>query len=206
LSRLVGRPLYNWIAANRGRLSALMNTKRWRQRLIYPAMSLFVAWHTFVMLVGPNGSATASSIRSALIQPYLSLFRLESTWAFFAPSVGKHSLFRYVIVDDAGHEHTFVPVDGLSRFLPSDYWFRNSYYDIIEVPELHAAFFAALFCREHAALHPASISLQAVQEQEFTPEDQLRGERPLDPEFVQVDTLLHTACDNQVDAGAREQR
>jgi hypothetical protein len=170
-----------------------MISKQWRERLIYLAMSLFVAWHTFAMVVGPNSSVTAQSARF-LLQPYLSLFRLESTWSFFAPSVGKHSQFRYVIEDRAGKEHTFVPVDELNWVLPSDYWFRNWYYGTIEFPEIHGDFFAALFCRKHAALDPVSVTLLAIQEQDFWPEDHLNGKHPLDPDFVAVDTLKKVAC------------
>jgi len=157
------------------------------------AMSLFVGWHTLAIVVGPNSSATAQSFRF-LLQPYLSLFRLESTWAFFAPNVGKHSQFRYVIEDTAGKEHTFVPSHELNWYLPTDIWFKNWYYAIIEFPEIYGDFFAALFCRKHASLDPVSITLVAIQEQDFRPEDHLRGNHPLDPEFVIVDTLKRVKC------------
>jgi len=200
LSRLIGHPIYNWVAANRSRLSAMMISRQWRNGLTYVAMSLFVGWHTFVMVVTPNPSWAARSIR-AVIQPYISLFRIESTWAFFAPSVGKHSLFRYVIEDSAGGQHTFVPVRELSRYFPSDYWIRNAYYEIIRYPAIQGPFFAAEFCREQAALRPVSITLQAVQEQPFDPADELRGKNPLDPEFIRVDTLFHASCNNEPDLG-----
>jgi hypothetical protein len=174
-----------------------MMSKPWRERLTYAAMSLFVGWHSFIMLVAPNSSQTAEAIR-AVVQPYLSFFRLESTWAFFAPSVGKHSQFRYVIEDSSGKEHVFVPVLELNRLLPSDFWIRNSYYGLIESPGNFGQFFAAKFCRKHAALHPTSITLQAIQEQDFWPDDYLRGMNPLDPEFVKVDTLSWAPCEDQI--------
>jgi hypothetical protein len=172
---------------------AAMISKEWRERLIFLAMSLFVAWHTFAMLVAPNSSATAQSLRTVL-QPYLSLFRLDSNWAFFAPSAGKHSQFRYVVTDADGREHTFLPGQQVNWYLPTDMWFKNWYYTIIESPEIFSDFFAAMACREHAALKPASVTLLAIQEQDFSPEDHLRGKHPLDPEFIAVVTLKHVAC------------
>jgi predicted DCC family thiol-disulfide oxidoreductase YuxK len=192
-SRLLGRPIYDWIAANRSRLSGTAILKRWRQRLLYSAMSLFVGWHTFVMLVGPNNSETAAAARR-WAQPYLSFFRLESTWSFFAPTVGKHSQFRYVIQDRAGEEHTFVPVRELNPYVPSFYLFKHSYDTVTTFPELHGGFFAAMFCREHAALQPFYISLQVSLEREFLPADQLAGKHPLDPDFTEVETLLQVPC------------
>lgn len=173
-----------------------MISKRWRERLIYLAMSLFVGWHTLTMVLGPNSSSTAQSFR-VVLQPYLSLFRLDNNWAYFAPSAGKHSQFRYVITDVGGREHTFVPSRELNWYLPTDMWFKNWYYTIIEFPDNFGDFFAALFCREHAALKPVSITLLAIQEQDFSPEDHLRGKHPLDPEFIAVDTLKHVECPNE---------
>jgi hypothetical protein len=170
-----------------------MISKQWRERLVYLAMSLFVAWHTLVMVVGPNTSATAQSLR-VVLQPYLSLFRLDSTWAFFAPSAGRHSQFRYVIKDAGGREHTFVPGKQVNWYLPTDMWFKNWYYTIIEFPETFGDYFAAMACREHAALKPVSVTLLAIQEQDFTPEDHLRGGHPLDAEFIEVMTLRHVVC------------
>ena len=176
-----------------------MTAKQWRKRLIYLAMSLFVGWHTLVMVLGPNNSQMAQSSR-VLLQPYLSLFRLDNTWAFFAPSAGKHSQFRYVITDVGGREHTFVPSQGLNWYLPTDVWFKNWYYTIIEFPETFGDFFAEMFCREHATLKPVSITLLAIQEQNFSPEDHLLGKHPLDSEFIIVDTLKHVECPNEATA------
>jgi len=177
-------------------MGTVMVSRQWRKRLTYLAMSLFVGWHTLAMVLGPNSSATAQASR-VVLQPYLSLFRLDSTWAFFAPSVGKHSQFRYVITDANGRDHTFVPNEELNWYLPTDIWFKNWYYTIIEFPETFGDFFAQLFCRQHADLKPVSITLLAIQEQPFSPEDHLRGKRPLDPEFITVDTLKHVECLNE---------
>jgi len=201
-SRLRGHPVYQWVAASRSRLPAMTIPQRWRERLLYSAMSLFVAWHAFIMLVGPNSSETAGSIRR-LVQPYLSFFRLESTWSFFAPSVGKHSQFRYVIEESAGHARTFVPVPELNSLLPSYYLIKHSYDAVVAFPELHAELFAAMFCRKHAALRPSYVTLQVALEQEFSPADQLAGKNPLDPDFVKVETLLRVPCESEADAGVQ---
>jgi hypothetical protein len=193
LGRLLDRPIYDWITANRSRLADTEIVKRWRERFLYSAMSLFVGWHTFIMLVGPNSSETAAAARR-WAQPYLSLFWLESTWGFFAPSVGRHSQFRYVIQDRAGEEHTFVPARELNPYLPSYYLLKHSYDEIIVFPELHAEFFAAMLCRKHAALHPMYIGLQRSLDRKFSPADQLAGKHPFDPDFTQVDTLVHVPC------------
>src|SRR5215472_18059786 len=69
--------------------SGMIRTQ-WRDRLIYLAMSGFVAWHTLAMVLAPapDNSVIAQSLRG-LMQPYLTLFSLDNLWDFFAPTVGK---------------------------------------------------------------------------------------------------------------------
>src|SRR5260370_30682135 len=61
----------------------------WRQRLTYLVMSAFVAWHTLAMVIAPapESSVLVQTLRAAL-QPYLTLFRLDNPWNFFAPTIG----------------------------------------------------------------------------------------------------------------------
>lgn len=171
-----------------------MISKRWRERLTYTAMSLFVVWHTLAVVVAPTPeSGVAQSLRG-LLQPYLTLFWLDNSWDFFAPDIGTGSKLRYVIEDSAGKSYAFVPIDEISWYHPMYrriiYWFDA----IIEEPDSYADRAAELFCRKHAALRPVSISLIQVQEMEFTPQDHLSGKHPLDPEFVTETTLKHVAC------------
>jgi len=176
----------------------VMISIQWRERLTYLMMSLVVGWHGFAIVVAPapDSSATVQSFR-LLLQPYLSLFRLDNAWNFFAPSVGRHSQFRYVIEDTAGKEHTFVPSQELNWSIPRYVWWREFKYlydGIMEAPEIRGDAIAALLCRKHASLDPVSIPLLQIQEQDFRPEDHLRGKHPLDPEFVTVNTLRRVNC------------
>jgi len=171
----------------------------WRERLAYLAMSVFVAWHTFAIVVAPNSSVTAQSLRS-IVQPYLSLFRLDSNWAFFAPSAGRHSQFRYAIIGGDGREHVFVPSRELNWYLPNDIWFKNWYYTIIEFPDAFGDFFAAYACRKHADLKPVLITLQAIHESNFSPADHLAGKHPLSPEFTTLDALRDIECPNATES------
>lgn len=173
--------------------AAAVPSPRWRARLIYLAMSAAVAFHTFAMVIMPNGSTTGESLRG-LVQPYLSLLALEGTWTFFAPTVGKDSQFRYVVEDASGREHTFAPLKQVRWFLPSYYWVRGLYYEVIDDPDKFGGYFAAMACRQHAALQPVSVMMIEIKEQEFRPEDYLNGKRPFDPEFVTENPLKRVDC------------
>jgi hypothetical protein len=132
-----------------------------------------------------------------LLHPYLSLFRLDTTWNFFAPSVGRHAQFRYVIEDSAGTEHTFVPTEESSWFLPRYVWWREFKYlydGVMESSDTRGDSVAALLCRMHASLEPVAVTLLQLQEQDFWPEDYLLGKRPLDPEYVSLNALTRVAC------------
>ena len=174
-----------------------MISKPWRDRLGYLAMSFFVVWHAMAIVIGPapEDSPPIESLR-VLFRPYLTLFRLENTWAFF-DRVSRSAQFRYVLGDAAGKDYTFVPIEEFKWFHPRYNWFERAYWYIMENPELHGDYFAGYFCRQHAALKPVSITLLAILEQDFWPDDRLQGHEPLDPEFVTVSTLKWAACPQQ---------
>jgi hypothetical protein len=174
-----------------------MTSMQWRERLTYLAMSLVVAWHSTALIVAPmpNGSTMAQTF-GALLQPYLSLLRLDNQWNFFVP-VGRHAQFRYVVEDAAGKQHVFTPVDeasgSVARYVM---WreFKYLYEGVMEAPAIRGERITTLLCQKHAALNPASVTLLQVQELDFWPDDYLRGRRPLEPEFTFVSTLTHIMC------------
>jgi hypothetical protein len=172
-----------------------MVSQRWRARLTYAAMSAFVAWHTLATVLGPapDTSGTAKGLRAAF-QPYLSLFRLDNQWDFFAPNVGRGFQLRYIVEDSAGNHHPFVPDRELSQFHPGFFWFRSWYYAVIDESATYADSAAAYFCRKHAALHPVAIILLDAEQKDFTPEDRVNGKHPRDPEFVTVSTVKKVEC------------
>jgi hypothetical protein len=172
-----------------------MITERWRRRLIYGAMSAFVAWHTLAMVIAPapDRSPSAQALRG-LVQPYLSFFRLDNQWDFFAPNVNRLSDLQYIIEDSAGNHHSFAPGADLRWFYPTSIWFKAWYYAIMENPELYADSAAAIFCRQHAALRPTAVTLLEYQEGVIAPEDHLKGKHPLDEEFVTVKPVKRVLC------------
>jgi hypothetical protein len=177
-----------------------VNSIPWRQRLTYLAMSLVVAWHSVAMMVSPapNGSEIVYALR-LVFHPYLAFFRLETPWNFFAP-VGKHAEFRYVVVDGAGQEHTFVPSEEPARSLSRYVWWRELKYfndGIMASPQFRGDAAGALLCQRHAALKPRSVTLLEVAEQNYGRADELLGKRPLDPEFAVIVPLRSVACPNR---------
>jgi len=170
---------------------------RWRARLTMLAMSLLVGWHSLALFVAPApaDSATVQALRSVL-QPYLSLLRLDTGWGFFSP-VGKHAQFRYVIKDGQGIDHTFVPTEEPATSIAKYVWWREWKYlfdGIMESAEARASSLGPLLCREHPELDPLFVTLLKIQEENYLPDDVLNGKRPLDPEYVTVDTLIRVPC------------
>lgn len=171
-----------------------MNSQQWRERLAYLAMSVFVGWHTLAIVIAPAPDSRMIERLRLLLQPYLTLFSLDTKWDFFTPDVSRKNQFRYVIRDSAGKEQTFVPADELNRLSPSFNWFRLWYVTVMGSPDVHGDSVAAFFCRKHTALRPASITLLEIQEGYFWPDDHLNGKHPLDSEFVTVNTLKRVTC------------
>lgn len=169
--------------------------KVWRERLMYAGVSVFVVWHTLAMIVAPapDSSDLVRGMRT-VFGPYLHFFRLDNKWGFFAPEVASGVILRYVIKDDAGVLHRFDPDAALNWFHPSSIWFRSLYLELLENPEDLGETFAAFFCRKHAELHPVTITLFVVDQEDYGPLDRLRGKEPLDPEFVKVSPVKSFEC------------
>jgi hypothetical protein len=169
--------------------------KPWRERLLYLAMSVFVVWHTLAIVVAPapDSSVMVQSLRR-LLHPYLSLFRLDNKWDFYAPNIGKGHQFRYIVEDAAGTSRTFMPTDDLNPYHPMHWWFRAWYDAIIDQPDVYGDAAAARLCRQHAALQPVAVTLLSLEEKDFSPADHLSGKHPLDSDFVTVNTLKRVKC------------
>jgi hypothetical protein len=175
-----------------------MISNAFRERLIYGAMSAFIAWQTLAIVVAPapQSSVIVQGLR-AVLQPYLTLFWLDSTWDFFAPSVDTSFTsrqFLYVVEDNAGKKLFFMPEAEFSWLEPRYFWFRDWHLAIIDSPEDYADIAAAFYCRKHAALHPVAVTLLAAYEKPFTRTDFLARKKRWDPEFVTVDTIKNVKC------------
>lgn len=173
-----------------------MISQQWRSRLTYAAMSLFVAWHGVGTMIAPapDVSEFIRAVRVPL-QPYLSLFRLDNRWGFFAPDVSRGTRFRYIIEDVAGNHHPFNPTENLNWIHPSFFWVWYWFDAIVANPDMYADSAGAYLCRKHASLRPVSVIMFALEPGEFTPEDQLAGKHPTDSEFVTITTVKRVSCE-----------
>ena len=118
-------------------------------------------------------------------------------WSFYAPDVRVEPEFRYVVEDASGERHTFVPADKLSRYHPTDIWVKDWYIHVMDNPETYSEFVAAYLCREHASLHPVSITLLEIDQKEFSPAGPTERKTPLRSEFLDKKTLATVQCPNQ---------
>jgi len=172
-----------------------MISKTWRDRMTYAAMSAFLAWHTAAIVIAPapDVSKAAQAARGPF-QAYLDLFRLDSRWDFFAPYIGMESEFRYIVEDQAGTQHFFRPTQGLNWFHPTFIWSWALSEAVVWYPETYAVSAGAYLCRKHAALHPAAVIMLEAEVRYFTPEDQLAGKHPSDPQFVTEKNMERVEC------------
>jgi hypothetical protein len=171
-----------------------MISNRWRQRLTFLMMSAFVTWHTLALVIAPApDSSVLVQTPRALLQPYLTFFRLDNPWNFFAPTIGGAEL-RYIIEDAAGASTTFAPAEQTNWFQPEYLWLRDWQYAVMDDPELYAERAGALLCRKHASLRPVSITFVQRAPGDFTPEDELNGKHPMDPEFVKITPVQTMQC------------
>ena len=160
-----------------------MISEKLRERLAYAAMSAFVAWHTLAMVIAPAPDSDVTKLVRVALQPYLTFFRLDNQWDFFAPTVGEGSRLRYDIQDRTGKTHAFLPADELHWYHPNFLWFRSWYYRIIDDPDNYADNAAAVLCRKHAALQPLAITFYEIQEEQIHARGLSSGKKRMDPGF-----------------------
>ena len=172
----------------------ILTSEKLRTRLTYAAMSALVAWHTFAMVVAPAPESDVTTLARVVLQPYLTFFRLDNQWDFFAPSVAEGSRLRYDVMDRTGKVQAFLPAEEERWYHPGFLWFRSWYYRIIDDPDTYGDNAAAVFCRKHAALQPLVITFYEVQEEKFTREDYLSGKSRMDPGFFNVRMLRGIRC------------
>jgi hypothetical protein len=171
-----------------------MISQKLRERLVYVAMSALVTWHTLAMVLAPAPGSDVTNLARIALQPYLTVFRLDNQWDFFAPTVGEGSRLRYDIQDKTGKVHVFLPADELHWYHPNFLWFRSWYYRIIDDPENYADSAAVVLCRKHAALQPLAITFYEILEERFTREDYLAGKQRMDAGFFTVQMLKGVRC------------
>jgi hypothetical protein len=169
--------------------------KELRKRLVYMAMSAFVAWHTMAIMVAPasDNSALVQALRP-VFDPYLSLFRLNNKWNFYAPDVGRGHQLRYVVENADGTGQSIIPTDEWNWYHPGYWWYRAWNDAIISSPDFYADRTIATLCRKHHELRPTAITLTVLHEQDFMPADHLSGKHPLDAEFVVESMIKRGPC------------
>src|SRR5262249_12735511 len=145
------------------------------------------------MVVAAVPESVMTRAARAVVDPYLMLFNLDNYWGFF-DDVGTSYQFRYIVEDAAGQQHTFIPADELSRFSPSFIWLLDHYRLVMDYVDTYGDVTVAELCQEHAALHPAAITLLSVVGKPFGPEDRRAGKHPLDQEFITVKPLKTIQC------------
>jgi hypothetical protein len=171
-----------------------MISEKLRGGLAYLAMSALIAWHTLAMVIAPAPDNDVTELARAALQPYLTFFRLDNQWDFFAPTVGEGSRLRYDIMDRTGKVQAFLPAEEQRWYHPGFLWFRSWYYRIIDDPDAYGDNAAAVFCRKHAALQPLAITFYEIQEERFTRDDYLSGKSRMDPGFFTVRMLRGIRC------------
>jgi hypothetical protein len=171
-----------------------MISKLGRSRLIYCLMSMLVTWHTAAMIIAPAPKSYATDALRGVFGPYLEFFGLDNRWDFYAPVVGYGRIFRVVVEDREGIHHEFTPIDDVSWYLPSYWWFSAWYEAIWRTPQAFKDAYVATVCEKYRSLHPVSVRLIGIQQNDFTPEDYFNGHQPLDADFVTQTELGEARC------------
>ncbi len=166
----------------------------WRRRLLYAAMSALLAWHVAAIVIAPVPDSELTRQARKLLEPYLTLLGLDNGWSFFAPHVENGIIFRYEVEATGGARHIYNPSEVMKWYHPDRRWTRDRFGGMLEETVRYADAVGAALCKAHAELRPVSVTLIQVEQKDFDPEDRLAGKSPLDPEFLETQTVKSVPC------------
>lgn len=167
---------------------------RYVRALLWVLASLFLVWHSLVLVVTPAPSSYLQKIFQDLSWPYVRFFQLESGWGFFAPEPVRGKQLRYVVLDARNRRQEYRLTESLQRLSPSYLRYTTLYGNIHPGRPGLMKSAARYLCRRHAGDLPRSITFIVRHQLLITPEEYEAGKRSLTPEFIRTETLQPISC------------
>ena len=123
-------------------------------------VSLFLIFHLFGVLIGPNPNSFLGQSVAPVYRPYLNFFGLGSTWSFFAPEPFYHPIYIDYVLNLKGK----MPLSGRFPEEKSPYWMRDRQNRrmglariILSSDDNVRNMFVHYLCREHPDLESANL-------------------------------------------------
>ena len=160
-------------------------------------LSLFLAWHSFVMIIGPAHPSYLRVRVEPLLKPYQRFLSQDNQWGFFAPAPAGHRALRYRIMDSAGRTRLFALSEALKRSDPSFHRYVQFYGVLHTMPSSYLESAARHLCRRHADMHPRYIQFVVLYESALPPEFYLEGKVPSGAEFYREERLRPIRCEER---------
>ncbi len=167
---------------------------RYVRALLWVLASLFVVWHSLVLIVTPAPSSYLQKIFQDLSWPYVRFFQLESGWGFFAPEPVRGKQLRYVVLNARHQSQEYRLTESLQRSSPSYLRYTTLFGNIHPGRPALMKSAAQYLCRRHAGDSPRSITFIVRHQLLITPEEYETGKRSLTPEFIRIETLPPVPC------------
>lgn len=167
-----------------------------KRRIGYLVASVFVIWHTTaIVFVGPWPFENKFwRVLAPYFSTYIYSLQLGADWKFYAPDVALGSVLRYVVTSaENGRRYQFNLTEALRRSGPSYYRYTTTYLYVIDYPAFKTDFLKYL-CKKHLDLSPATVDLDIFLQRRLGPEDYLRGDRPLDANYLRGRDVATFSC------------
>lgn len=160
------------------------------RRLGYALFSLFILWHVAaITIVGPFSK---SYLRDGLMQVfggYLSFFKLDRSWPFYAPNPAYGRIMRYETIDGDGKRALYPLTQARDKFDHAYFRYTNFYFYLFNNPQYSKArgydvSVARYLCGQHANDKTVAINFIVLNQKRLTYLDYQQGKRPQDPDFL----------------------
>lgn len=168
---------------------------RWLRWTLSVLATLFLAGHTLALIIAPAPPSYIAGQVYPLFKPYLRALNLDNGWAFFSPDPSEGRLLRYAVIDQAGQRKEAPLTEALHRWSPAYLRYTSLFTAMDTDTPRHIEGVAEVLCRRHAAEQPARIMLIHRDQKALSPDDFLKGHRPLDPAYVEDSDLAYVPCD-----------
>lgn len=162
-----------------------MRLLKQRSALWCGLISLFVIWHIGALLIAPAPPSDLVRKFYPAFRPYLSWLWLHTEWSLFGPDPDPGRMLRAHLVGANGETHTLALTESL-RWRDPAYFRLTTLYNRIHpsMPENITAG-ARYLAGQHRDWNVREVRFEIVRQMTMRPEWYLKGERPLDPDYLE---------------------
>lgn len=162
-------------------------------------LSIFIVWHALaIVFVGPFSYSHLRSSLMTYFHGYLTFFRLDHSWPFYAPNVFRGSILKYETTSQSGETKIYPLTQAKKKFNHAYFRYTNFYSYLFSDLEYtkkrgYDKEVVRYLCSRHDE-NITQINFILLLQKPFSHVDYQNGKRPLDKEYLEKSVIGPYSC------------